>query len=246
MAEYQFPTVFPHGDIDELFADIFFVTGSVSMSVPLPLRFSRNMVIVRQGESLTLINSLRLDEARLAKLDALGKVENVIRLAGFHGMDDPFYKDRYGAKIWAVKGQVYAPGVTNAETAPKDGYFQADVEMDANTELPIAGATLTTFNCKAGEGILRLDREGGILVCGDSLQNWISTEYFNLPASLMMRLMGFIKPHNIGPGWLKAAKPDIAEVKAILDLEFEHLLPVHGTPVKGDAKNKYRPVIQKL
>ena len=54
---------------------------------------------------MILVNSVRLDVAGLAALEALGRVTDVIRLAGNHGMDDPFYKDRYGAKVWAVRGQ---------------------------------------------------------------------------------------------------------------------------------------------
>ena len=49
-------------------------------------------VVLKQNDSLSVVNSLRMDDAGLAALDALGKVEHVIRLAGFHGMDDPFYK----------------------------------------------------------------------------------------------------------------------------------------------------------
>lgn len=246
MAEQTFHPAYPHGELRELFPDVFFVTGSAAMPGPLPMRFSRNMTVVRQGPSLTVINSMRLDETGLAALDELGKVEHVIRLAGFHGMDDPFYKDRYDAKIWVVAGMVYAKGFDAPKTAPADGYFQPDIEMEPDTELPIADASLITFSCKPSEGIIRLDRDGGILVAGDSLQNWRSTEYFNWLAKLMMRLMGFIKPHNLGPGWLKVAKPDVAEIKALLDLEFEHVLPVHGLPVIGDARTKYRKVIEKL
>ena len=36
------------------------------------------------------------------------------------------------------------------------------------------------------------------------------------------------------------------EVKAILDLEFEHVLPVHGGKVIGGAKEKYRPAIERV
>ena len=44
----------------------------------------------------------------------------MIRLAGFHGMDDPFYKDRYGAKVWVVKGHVYAKGFDAPKTKRED------------------------------------------------------------------------------------------------------------------------------
>jgi len=58
--------------------------------------------------------------------------------------------------------------------------------------------------------------------------------------------MGFIKPYNLGPGWLKAAKPQPSEVHGILDLPFQHVLPAHGAAVIGNAKQSYRPVIERL
>jgi len=243
----KFPPVYPHGELEELFADLWFITGSVKMPGPLPMRFSRNMVVVRQGRELTLINTMRLDDEGLAALDTLGEVKHLIRLAGFHGMDDPFYKDRYGAKVWVVKGQSYAKGFTNPKTKPEDGYFSPDVEMDASTELPIAGAELITLECLAGEGLIFLDRDGGIIVAGDSLQNWASTNrYFSLAAKALMKLIGFIKPHNVGPGWVKQSKPKLEQLAAVLDREFDHLLPVHGDAVIGDAKEKFRPAIERV
>jgi hypothetical protein len=74
--------------------DIFFVTGTMRMPGPVPVSFSRNMTVVREAGRLVIINSLRLDEQSLRSLDALGKVTDVIRIAGFHGMDDPTRKLR--------------------------------------------------------------------------------------------------------------------------------------------------------
>lgn len=247
MSGHPSPPAYPHGELQELFDDVFFVTGSARMPGPLPIRFSRNMVVIRQGESLVLVNSCRLDDAGLEQLDALGKVEHVVRLAGFHGMDDPFYKARYDAKIWAVRGHVYAPGFSNTKTEPGDGYFEPDAFMDEDSELPIEGASLVTFDCRAGEGILRLDRDGGILIAGDSLQNWATADaYFSFLGKVIMRVMGFLKPHNIGPGWLREAKPKPEEIRAILDLDFSHVLPVHGGAVIGGAKDKFRPAIERV
>jgi hypothetical protein len=62
------------------------------------------MVIIRNGHQLSLINTVRLDDAGLAVLDRLGKVTNVVRIGAFHGRDDAFYLDRYGAKLWALPG----------------------------------------------------------------------------------------------------------------------------------------------
>ena len=242
MSTRPHPAALPHGELKEIFPDVFFVTGSVRMA--RPVTFSRNMTVVREGESLTLINSVRLNEAGLAALDALGKVEHVIRIAGFHGMDDPFYKDHYGAKVWAMEGQGYFAGFeTN-----KPPYFEPDAWLTADTPLPFAGAKLFVFErAKPSEGLILLEREGGIVVAGDSLQNWARPDrYFSFLAKPMMWFMGFFKAHNVGPGWLKGAKPARAGVRAVLDLPFDHVLPVHGEPVVGGAKELFRPAIERV
>jgi hypothetical protein len=242
-----FPEAQRHGPLKEVFDDVFFVTGTVRMPGPIPITFSRNMVVLRNEGALTLVHSMRLDEAGLRALEKLGDVKHVIRLAGFHGMDDPFYKDRYGAKVWSVKGSVYSTGFS-ADPKPEQIYFEPDAVIDETTTLPIAGARLHRFPCaKGGEGLLLLERDGGIVVAGDSMQNWAATDaYFNLPGKVMMRGMGFIKPHNLGPGWLRAAQPETAGLRAVLDLPFSHLLPVHGEPVRGDAREKFRSRIEAL
>ena len=241
-----FPIALKHGDVQKLFEDIYFVTGTVIMKAPVALRFSRNMAILRQGDELTLVNSVRLNEMGLKQLDQLGRVKHVIRLAGFHGMDDPFYKDRYGAKIWSVDAP-YATGV-DKRPKPEQIYFEADEVVSDSTELPIEDAQLVDFKlCTPGEALMLLPREGGILISGDSLQNWAKAdEYFNFTARVMMKMMGFLKPHNIGPGWLKTAQPDLNEIKALLDLDFDHLLPAHGEPVINGAKAAYSVTINRL
>ncbi|MCA9706239.1 MAG: hypothetical protein KDK70_10360 [Myxococcales bacterium] len=164
MTSASFPPARPHGPITEVFPDVFFVTGGVRMA-PL-LAFSRNMTIVREGERLVLVGSMRLDEAGLAALDELGTVTDVIRLAGFHGIDDPFYKDRYGAKVWVIEGMSYQRGFDAAKTSSAP-YFEADAQLRADSALPIEGAELYVFSTRPPEGLLRLPHAGGILVAGD-------------------------------------------------------------------------------
>src|ERR1700722_8894119 len=62
-----FPPALPHGELDEVLPGLFLVTGTARLPGPLPVRFSRNMTVVREGERLVLLNSVRLDEAGLAK-----------------------------------------------------------------------------------------------------------------------------------------------------------------------------------
>ena len=238
-----FPDAQKHGDLEELFPDIFFVTGTVALPGLLPLRISRNMTVLRHGSELTLVNSVRLDSSGLEALDKLGKVKNIIRLAAFHGMDDPFYKDRYGATVWSVDAPYFA-----GFDSKSDPYFHPDNIVKGDVKIPTKGAEFVNINsAKPNEGLMLLDRDGGILIAGDSLQNWDKPDQnFSFLARLMMPRMGFIKPCNVGPGWRKATKPDASEIKAILDLGFEHVLPAHGAPVIGDAKKRYAPVINAL
>jgi hypothetical protein len=244
VAPRPFPPALPHGDITEVLPGIHFVTGTVALPVALPTRFSRNMTIVREGERLVLVNSLRLDDARLAALDALGKVTDVVRIAANHGMDDPFYKDRYGAKVWVVKGQRYTSGF---DTASPTVYFEPDVEADANTTLPLAGARLHVIRSTPPEAVMVLDRHDGVIISGDCLQNWATVDaYFNFVGRVMMRAMGFVKPYNIGPAWLRQGKPDVRDIRAILDLPFTNLIPAHGSPVLGRAAELFRPAIDRL
>jgi hypothetical protein len=235
------PPAHPHGELREVFPGVHFVQGTVAMGPGI--RFSRNMTIVRDGDRLVAINSVRLDDAGLAQLDKLGNITDVIRLAGFHGSDDPFYKERYGAKVWAIKGQPYIAGFDPRKAVP---YFAADEEIDESSALPIANAKIHLIGSRPPEALLLLARDGGVLVSGDALQNWGRTDpYFSFFGGLMMRAMGFIKPHAVGPAWLKNAKPPAEHLRDVLSLEFDHLLPAHGEPVIGGAKASYRPALDR-
>ena len=87
----SFPAVQPHGPIESIIEDVWYVTGSVQFK-PL-VRLPRNMVILRHGGLLAVINSVRLDAKGEEALDALGTVAHVLKI-GFHGMDDAYYIDR--------------------------------------------------------------------------------------------------------------------------------------------------------
>lgn len=231
----EFPPALAHRDIVEVFPDIFQVTGVMAMK---GARFSRNMTIVRQDGELTLLNSVRLDDAGLTALDELGTVKQVIRLGFFHDRDDPFYMDRYQgqARFWSVPDVEHGFGL------------EPDEVLSEDSELPIAGASVFVFETTAkSEAIIRLDREGGILISCDCLQNWTRpTAEFNFLAKLMMRVMGFFKPVNVGPGWIKLARPRARDFERLNQLVYEHVLPSHGTPVKGDARKGYGATFQRL
>jgi hypothetical protein len=58
---HTFPEQLPHGDIQEIFPDVFFVKGQIKFdNQGNTAQFSRSMTIVRDNGSLTIINSVRL------------------------------------------------------------------------------------------------------------------------------------------------------------------------------------------
>jgi len=239
----HFPAL-PHDDIQRHFDGIWSVRGAIKLPIALPMTFSRRMTIVRNadGESLTVVNSMRLTDAGHDALDALGKVTHVIRLAGAHGRDDAFYREHYGAQVLAIEGQKYSRGLKPGA----EEFMQPDEALTVDSTLPVADARLHVITSTTPpEGHLLIAREGGVLVSGDVLQNIPPTDpYVGFIAKIAMKRMGFFRPYNIGPGWLKAAKPKAADVRSLLELEFDHVLPGHGEPVLGGAHEKYRPALE--
>ena len=235
----------PHGRLEELFDGIWFVRGGIKMPMRMPMRIGRSMTVVRGDDGLTILNSMRLSEEGLKELESLGDVKHVVRIAGFHGRDDGFYRDRYGAKVYAVEGQSYVRGLDPKKPNP-ESFMEPDGWLNEESTLPIADAKLKVFSTSTPpEAVCLIERHGGILVAGDSLQHTpTADEYFSFLAKIMMKRMGFMKPHNVGPGWLQFAHPTVADVRSVLDLEFEHVLPAHGAAVIGGAREKYRPAIE--
>lgn len=226
---YEYTALMPHGALEEVFAHVFFVTGTSRPAFQgTQYQFSRNMTVVREGDSLTLINTVRLDDEGLATLDALGKVAHVVKIGAFHGIDDRFYVDRYQAKQWALPGQEH------------EGGQATDHALTVGGPMPFADASLFVFEtANKPEGILHIDREGGILVSCDSLQNWAEVDqYFDEPTAASMTQTGFIKPANIGPAWRQNTQVQASDFQRLGKVEFRHLLPAHGPPIQGDAKEQ--------
>ena len=235
----SYPAATEHGQIKKIFEDVFTVTGSVLMAPGIQL--SRNMIILRQGKSLTLISSVRLNDQGLQALDALGKVEHVIKLGAYHlgvhnGLDDPFYLRRYSARLWAMPQMQHQQGLaTTALLTPA-------------AQLPIKAMVMFEYeSSKMPEGLLLLKRAGGILIACDSLQNWVvADQYFSEKAAASMQSAGFIRPANVGPQWYKVCEPKAGDFAKVLQLPFAHLLPSHGTPIIDTAKQQFRETFKEM
>jgi hypothetical protein len=216
-----------HGPIREVFPDVFMVESGFRFAPGFGI--TRNMFVVRQGSELTVISSARLSVEGEAELEKLGKVAHVIRIGGFHGADDPYWLDRYKATFWSP------PGLANPANKDRDLVPGSSPIEDAEV-FAFGGGNLP-------EAALLLKREGGILITADSYQNWTTFEGCTLLARGVTRLMGF-GPTVIGGPWVKRQGPGIRkDFDRLVELEFAHLLPGHGTALKSEAKAGLRTAI---
>ena len=218
--------IYPHGSIEQIADDTFMLRGSIKMN-PL-VRITRNMGIVRDGNELSLINPVRVNERVEAQLTALGEIKHVIRLGCFHGVDDPYYVDKFGAQMWAQPG-----GTTYTE--PRIGQ-----SLSSSAVLPFEGAEIFEFKgIKEPECVLLLKREKGILFTCDAIQNYGDYSYNNLAAKILMPFIGFPKTTLVGPLWLKFQTREgeslESEFRRLLGLNFDSLLAGHGTLLESGA-----------
>jgi hypothetical protein len=232
----EYPPALPHGKLEEVFQDVFFVVGCMRAEFFGSMwQFSRNMTVVREDGLLTIINSVRLNPEGLRELDALGKVVNVVRIGDMHGVDDPFYVDRYGATFWAMPGMDIQEELT------------VDKELVSGGEMPFRNCTFFEFKTtKLPEGILRLDRDGGIMIACDALQNWVAAdEYFDEPSIQKMRDMGFFTRGNLGLAWLHESQPQASDFVRLKEVPFAHALCGHGVPLRDTAQQEYHAAFKR-
>ena len=229
--------IYPHGNVEEIAEDIFMLRGSIKMN-PL-LRITRNMGIIRNGDELSLINPVRVSAKVEAQIAKLGQIKHVIRLGCFHGADDPYYVEKFGALMWAQLG-----GTTY--TVPK-----IDKELDSVVPLPFDNAEIFEFaGTTQPESALLIKRGTGILFTCDAIQNYGDYSYNNIVAKILMPFIGFPRTTIIGPIWLKYQTPEDEtlepEFRRLLGLKFDRLLAAHGTLLKTGAHAAVERAVNKV
>jgi len=215
----QYSPVWPHGDIEAVFDNVYIVRGTnIIEHEGVTIQHSRTMTILRQGDSLTLVNTVRLNEQGLAALEALGQVTHVLSIGAFHGRDDAFYCDKYQASLLSVQST------------------KANSQLTANTALPITGLSYLPFkSAKMSEGVLYLEPKKLLISC-DSIKNWSEVdEFFSEETGRQCLDSGEIAEARISPIWLSATGTKKADYEALLSLDFLHLITAHGAALKDNA-----------
>lgn len=114
--------------------------------------------------------------------------------------------------------------------------------------MPVSGAEMFIFQTtKVPECIIRLDRDGGILIACDALQNYVAPdEFFSEKSTQVMTKMGFFTPANVGPVWMQAAEPGAEDFERLSTLSFSHVFCGHGAPVLDTAFAAYAATFKRL
>tara|TARA_B110000858_G_scaffold198493_1_gene265705 strand:- start:6042 stop:6764 length:723 start_codon:yes stop_codon:yes gene_type:complete len=229
--------IYPHGNVEEIADDLFMLRGSIKMN-PL-VRITRNMGIIKNGDELSLINPLRVNEKVEAQIAKLGKIKHIIRLGCFHGVDDPYYVEKFGAQMWAQLG-----GTTYA--VPK-----IDKELDSIAPLPFEDGEIFEFaGTTQPECALLIRRGTGTLFTCDAIQNYGNYSYNNIPAKILLPFIGFPRATIVGPMWLKYQTQEgetlELEFRRLLELRFDKLLAAHGTLLETGAHAAVEKAINKV
>lgn len=220
-----------HLPLREVFPRVWLASSEVTQTLPLGLkiRFGRNMVAVHSEDGWVLIDPVRLSESAERELLSRGPIRHLVRLGTYHGRDDAYYADRFGAaEFWCAPGVQSHPEPRAARAITEDGPF------------PIPDAKVVVFKAATrAECAVFLPQQRLLLTC-DSVQNYERDPMLSPLARVVMYPMGFFSPCVIGPLWLKWTTPpggsQRADFERILALDFDNLIGGHGTPKIGGAK----------
>lgn len=229
----KYAPIYPHDPIVEIFENIYLLRGSIKLGFGLSI--NRNMMILKQGNELTLINAVRMSESELKKLENLGQVRHIIRLGDFHGLDDQFYLDRYQATFWSQSHHVNYPKLIPQQI------------IQADTQSPIKNSEFFIFEQATCPEAILFIKDKKLLISTDSIQYWNDWKYFSFLSKIIIYLMGFRLGLFIGGPWLKRVTPKQGSLKSdfdrLLQLDFQHLISAHGVLLQDSAKDKLTSLI---
>ncbi len=199
------------------------------------MRIGRTMTIVVQPDGLTILNTVRLSAEGEQELERLGKVRHVVKLSDSHGIDEPYYVDRYKPEVWALPN-AKLEGIAATQTL--------------GPTTPIVGAAVLHFPGTNGwrECALWLPHGGGTLVACDALQNHADREGASFVGRIMTSLLGFKGGVIVAPMWRKYQKVSGQGVRTAMaqlaSRDFENLATGHGPAVVGGASELVRSAIE--
>jgi hypothetical protein len=235
MSRMTFPSALAHGPITPVVEGVFLVRGAYRMGPGMLI--SRTMTVVKNPDGLVVLNAIRLSEAGHAELDRMGVVKHLVKLSESHGIDEPFYVDRYKPDLWTMPGAKLDAGVVATKVL--------------GPACPIDGGVVLDFPGSAGwkERALWIPNGGGTLISCDALQNHADREFTSAGGRLMSSLLGFKGGVIVAPMWRKMQKLRGAQLgaalAAIAQLNFANLITGHGPASVGSANQLVKAAIER-
>lgn len=228
--------IWPHGPIVKVFDSVYMVTGTnITHYDGTTIQHSRNMVIIKNNQRLTLVNSVRLSDSTLEDLKGLGEIDHVIRLGAFHGRDDEFYLDRYKATFWGHE-DIEFPGLQGVEC----NYLPSRLDF-------INAEHIIFQRASPKEGVLYLQHDGGIMITCDSIKNWTEVDqYFSEETGKSYLEAGEIATARISPIWLNATGVKASDFDSMLAKPFKHLISAHGEVLRDNANRIVKERVSRL
>ena len=229
MSKY-FPLL-KHKDIELVTQNIYELRGTMKLFGLF--QYSRNMHIIKVNNELALINPIRVDSKTLTKIAELGQIKHIYKIGELHGVDIPFYMDRFEPKLWALRN----------DKSIKD--LRVSEYLDEFDKLPFCSSRVSIIaSSKIAEAILIYPGGEGSLISCDAFVNMKEDPMANWLTRNLTKLLP--KPCLVGPNWIKFAKPEKQELISILDNNFCNLLTAHGDCILGDAKEKLTRYVNAL
>lgn len=229
----QYAEVTPQDLLVEIFPQVYLLRGSIKIA-PL-LQMNRNMLIIKQGQDLTLINAVRLNDEGLKQLAEMGTVKHLIRLGDFHGLDDQFYIDQFQPTFWSQQQHVLYPNLKPNQI------------IDQDSVSPIANSQFFIFESALYPEAALLLKDHQLLITTDSVQYWDDWKYMTRLSKFFLYLMGFRLKLFIGGPWLKKVSAQKSSLKTdfenLLKLDFKHVVAAHGNMLKNCAKEELERVV---
>lgn len=222
----------PHTGVKQILPGIYTVTGTMKLFGLF--QYSRVMTILKDENSLALVNPVRVNEETLSKIKELGEIDHIFKIGQLHNVDIPFYIDKFSPKLWVNKDD---PSVKDSKSV---AYFE-----DGN-ELPILNCKVKLIeDSKIKEAILISPADGGCLHSCDAFVNMGDVDpMHNWLTAKLSKLLS--NPTYIGPNWVKIAKPPQKSMESVLDFEFESFVPAHGEPIMKEAKKKLKKYLSEF
>jgi len=228
--------VTPHGEVEKVLDNVFIVRGSFNV-MPF-MRIPRTMCIVRRGKSLTIFNSIRVNETVEAQIKELGSIDHLVRMAWGHGIDDQYYIDTFQPKFWSID-------VKPMTTSKAD-------EILSVTNHPIEDAKVYMMqNIKEQEAVFWIPDSGGTLIACDALQNSTDSCHTSFLGNIVGRAMGFMTPCTCVPMYRRTAPANKAEdlypnFEKLLEWEWDNLVTGHGPAKVGGAHAAVQEQVEKI